>query len=106
MAQAEATCPMTREQVVDAYFLEHRAKLLDIAAYLDRLDRAAPDHADDFRMVAFRRALDLLGDEAPQRTRRLLELFSDHSTEPIDKAPMQGALGAAPLDDEKASPSP
>ena len=96
MAQAEATCPMTREQVVDAYFLEHRAKLLDIAAFLDRLDRAGGDQTDDFRIVAFRRALELLSNGAPQRARRLLELFSDHSTEPIDTAPMQGALGAAP----------
>ena len=33
------TCPMTHKETVDRYFLEHRAKLLDIAAFLDRLDR-------------------------------------------------------------------
>ena len=30
---------MTRTQVVDAYFMEHRARLLDVAAFLDRIDR-------------------------------------------------------------------
>ena len=30
--------PLTRTQVVDLYFLEHRAKLLDLAAFLDRCD--------------------------------------------------------------------
>jgi hypothetical protein len=37
---AESTCPLTGPQVVDLYFMEQRAKLLDIAAFLDRLDRA------------------------------------------------------------------
>ena len=34
-------CPMTRAQVIDAYFMEHRAKVIDIAAYLDRIERAS-----------------------------------------------------------------
>ena len=37
---AKQTCPLTSQQVVDFYFMEHRAKLLDIAAFLDRLERA------------------------------------------------------------------
>ena len=40
-----STCPLTGPQVVDLYFMEHRAKLLDLAAFLDRLDRAAPPAA-------------------------------------------------------------
>ena len=35
--------PLTASAVVDTYFMEHRAKLLDIAAFLDRVDRATPD---------------------------------------------------------------
>jgi hypothetical protein len=97
-----SSCPAPRATVVDLYFLEHRAKLLDIAAFLDRVERAeagaeAGRHEDDFRVAAFRAALEVLRDGQPQRARRILELFSDHSVEPISKAPMKGALGASPL---------
>jgi len=90
------TCPLTHEQAVQLYFLEHRAKLVDLAAFLDRLDRAAPPAGgtEDFRVTAFRAALAILSDGEGDRARRVLEHFSDHSTEPIAKAPMQGALGA------------
>ena len=84
---------MTRAQVVDAYFMEHRARLLDVAAFLDRVDRAGAGE-DDFRMRAFREALALLGDGGPDRARRVLELFSDPTTEPVAKAGMKGASGA------------
>jgi hypothetical protein len=101
--------PMTRQQVVDAYFIEHRARILDLAAFLDRVDRAQtvgdsalpkpslparPLGGDDFRMAALRRALAVLCDSKPDRARRVLELFSDPSTDPIPKAPMKGATGA------------
>ena len=84
---------MNRTQVVDAYFMEHRARILDLAAFLDRVDRAGPS-ADDFRMQAFRAAVSILGDGRPERARRVLELLSDPSTEPIAKAGMKGATGA------------
>ena len=54
---------MTYREIVDAYFLEHRAKVLDIAAFLDRLERAAdgPPAREDFRVPRCGRAR-LLGD--------------------------------------------
>jgi len=89
-------CPLPRDGVVDRYFMEHRAKLLDVAAFLDRLDRAeAPVDADeDFRMEAMQRAIKLLVDEKGERAKRILELFSDPTTDPIPAAPMKGATGA------------
>ena len=84
---------MTRAQVVDAYFMEHRARLLDVAAFLDRVDRAGPG-VDDFRMNAYRNAIALLLDGKPERTRRILEHFSDPSTTPIPAAHVKGATGA------------
>lgn len=92
-APNNAACPMNRTQVVDAYFMEHRARILDLAAFLDRVDRAGPG-ADDFRMQAFRAAVSILGDGKPERARRVLELLSDPGTEPIAKAGMKGATGA------------
>ncbi len=99
MTDATAPCPATKQQVIDLYFLEHRAKLLDIAAFLDRLDRSDGD--DDFRVEAMHRALDVLRQPGPGRTRRILELLSDPTTDPIAKAPGKGALGAYPTPDTR-----
>lgn len=95
MDESKISCPMTRAQVIDAYFMEHRAKLIDIAAFLDRLDRGEDAGiGQDFRMSAFQRALDILKDEGPGRARRVLGAFSDPTREPIPAASMQGATGA------------
>src|ERR1043166_2984955 len=48
---------MTRQQVLDLYFMDARAKLLDIAAFMDRIDRADGD--EDFRMKSFRKTIAL-----------------------------------------------
>ena len=93
---------MTQREIADAYFLDHRAKLIDIAAFLDRVDRARPsDDPDDFRLKAFRAGVAVLLEDRPDRARRLLEAFSDPSTEPLDRAPMKGAMGAPPVDDHR-----
>jgi len=90
------TCPLARGRVVDEYFLEHRAKLIDIAAFLDRVDRArGDDRGDDFRMAAFRKALAILNDREPGRAGRILDAFSDHATSmPQSAHGMKGASGA------------
>ena len=92
--RTSATTTLKRSQAIDLYFMEHRAKLIDIAAFLDRLDRAEADMKADFRIDAFRAALKILQDDQPERARRVLELLSDPTSEPIAKAPMKGALGA------------
>jgi len=85
---------MTRQQVLDLYFMEARAKLIDLAAFLDRVDRA--DGEDDFRIKAFRRALAELPKSGPQRAKQVLLSLSDPTTEPIQKATTKGAAGAWP----------
>ena len=95
-----AAPPIDRTAVVDRYFIEHRAKVLDIAAYLDRVERALPRTQGDpvdFRHDALLGAIAILLDGRPERARRVLEHFSDPTTEPIEKAPMKGATGAAKL---------
>ena len=90
-------CPLSREQVADAYFLEHRAKLIDIAAFLDRIDRAPSESSvDDFRITAFKSCITKLLDGEGDRAKRILDALSDHTSEPIDSAPMKGAMGAPP----------
>lgn len=99
MTAETSTCPQTREQVINRYFLEHRAKLLDIAAFLDRLDRAQPaaDH-EDFRQSAFCQAIQILSDGRTGRAGRILTLLSDHTRGlPQSAEGMKGALGAVAL---------
>ena len=87
--------PLSRSEVVDRYFLEHRAKVLDIAAFLDRVDRAKGDAGeDDFRVRSLRASIAILLDGEGDRTKRVLDLLSDPSDTPIAKAPMKGATGA------------
>ena len=90
-----AIAPQTKQQVIDSYFMEHRAKLIDLAAYLDRIDRGQGEMPNDFREIAFRKAIDILRDGHPNRTKRILESFSDFSTDlPESAEGMKGAAGA------------
>src|SRR4030095_8118978 len=93
IASKEHNC-MTRQQVLDLYFMENRAKLIDLAAFLDRVDRASGEA--DFRLDAFKQALRELGGGNPERARKVLLALSDPTTEPIEKAPGKGAVGAWP----------
>jgi len=85
---------MTRQQVLDLYFMENRAKLIDLAAFLDRVDRATGEA--DFRLDAFKQAMRELNGGQAERAKKVLLALSDPTTEPIDKAPGKGAAGAWP----------
>ena len=74
--------------------MENRAKLIDLAAFLDRVDRASGDA--DFRLAAFKQAMKELGDGRPERVKNVLLSLSDPTPEPIEKAPGKGAVGAWP----------
>jgi hypothetical protein len=84
---------MTRQKVLDLYFLDARHKLIEIAAFLDRIERA--DGKDDFRLKAFRAALKKLSGGKKSKAKGVLLAFSDLTTKPIEKAPGKGAVGAA-----------
>jgi hypothetical protein len=63
---------------LDTFFLEARAKLLDVAAILDRIGRgreAATVFADP-RMDRIRQALEVLLDRSGGRAERLQQIFS------------------------------
>ncbi len=85
---------MTRQQLLDLYFMDARFRLIEIAAFLDRLDRAPGDA--DFRLAAFREAMKHLADNQPERAKNILLSFSDPTPDPIAKAPGKGAVGAWP----------
>lgn len=85
---------MTRQQVLDLYFMEARARLIDIAAFLDRVDRGSGEA--DFRLTAYRHAIQELNSEGSDRAKRVLLSLSDPTGEPIPAAPGKGAVGAWP----------
>ena len=84
--------PATRRAVIEGGFVPARAKLIDVAAFLDRVERYGA--ADDFRCAALREAAKLLADGQPERARRILEKLSDPTTEPDAKSTGKAALGA------------
>ena len=71
---------LTAAQVLDTYFLETRAKLLEIAANLDRFDRAldAPSRHDDPRLAFVQNALQILQapSHTPNRAEQIQRLYS------------------------------
>jgi hypothetical protein len=85
---------LSRQQVLDLYFLEARGKLIDIAAFMDRVERAGGEA--DFRWAAFKRALNELDQQGQERARSVLMALSDHSTDPIPSAINKAACGAWP----------
>jgi hypothetical protein len=85
---------MTRQQVLDLYFMDARSKLIDLAAFLDRLDRA--DGQADFRLTAFRQAMRELEKDQSDRAKGVLLALSDPTTEPIPAATTKAACGAWP----------
>ena len=85
---------MTKQQVLDLYFMEARSKLIDLAAFLDRVERA--DGEADFRLGALRDALAELNKPGAQRAKNVLLALSDPTTEPILAATTKAAGGAWP----------
>lgn len=64
--------------VLDRDFLETRAKILEIAAALDRLDRAPSKHGErpDQRLALLRQGLEALLEPGPGRAETVQRLFS------------------------------
>ena len=85
---------MTRQHALDLYFLEARSKLIDLAAFLDRVDRATGEA--DFRLSALRRALHEVNTDKSDRAERVLLALSDPTTKPLAHATSKGACGAWP----------
>jgi hypothetical protein len=70
--------PLPAAKALDAYFLEARAKLLDLAATLDRIGRGAEagTATEDPRLTKVRQALEVLQDQSGGRAERIQQIFS------------------------------
>ncbi|MBE7210661.1 MAG: hypothetical protein INR65_06545 [Gluconacetobacter diazotrophicus] len=75
--------------------MEARARLVDLAAFLDRVERA-PGAADG-RLAALRAAMAEMArrpDGSSDRAKTVLLALSDPTTEPLAAATTKGAAGA------------
>ena len=68
--------PATAADLLDREFLTLRSKLIDLAAALDRLDRAEGSVAEDARLTKIRLGLEVLLSEEGNRAEQLQMLFS------------------------------
>jgi hypothetical protein len=71
--------PLPANKALENYFFEARAKLLDIAGILDRINRgqeAGEVAANDPRIDRIRKALEVLHDQSGGRAERIQQIFS------------------------------
>ena len=68
--------PLPAPDILDRDFLEIRAKLLEIAASFDRLDRAEGSVDADPRMKLIREALEVFQDVSGDRAEQIQLVFS------------------------------
>jgi hypothetical protein len=81
--------------LLDEYFIENRNRLLEVAALLDRLDRADPERASqDFRLKALQAALVSLSGPAANHVSQIQMLLSDPTPEPLPALDRKSAVGA------------
>ena len=88
--------PMQAIDVLDTYFIENRSRILDIASFLDRIDRHEGVAAAkaDYRYQALQTILRLLSASETGRTKAIQMALSDPSPEPLDSALGLRAYGA------------
>ena len=95
MGAHSGTGPLTQRELIDEYFMEERVKVIDLAAFLDRLDRAREiDAEDDFRLRSIRGALAVLSGGDGNRVQRVQMIFSDPRSELLEELDQKSAKGA------------
>ena len=68
--------PKAAGELLNREFLAIRARLIDAAAMLDRIDRGEGSAEADPRLAKIRQAAEILAEAAPDRAKRILSLFS------------------------------
>ena len=68
--------PMTAQQVLDREFLEIRCKILEVAAALDRLERAEGTVDADRRLTLLHDAISALSVDGADRAEQIQMIFS------------------------------
>lgn len=88
---------MNKPNMLDLYFGDARSKLIELAAFFDRIEREGSESMSDFRLLALRDGLaEILKDDGTNRTERIQNLWSDPTMEPIPEAHTKAAIGVRP----------
>jgi hypothetical protein len=76
MSQAMNSLPAAK--ALDAFFFDARSKILDLAAFLDRIERGdnAAEIRNDPRLDKVRRAVHVLLDDGDDRAEQVQTIFS------------------------------
>ncbi|MEO5970824.1 MAG: hypothetical protein ABIQ95_12930 [Bdellovibrionia bacterium] len=79
---------MEAHKILQRYFVENRSRLIDIAAYLDRIGRSNDfdQVKEDFRWIAFKKSLQVLLSEEQNKVEKIQEILSDPTQEPLESA--------------------
>ena len=86
---------LSPKELLDEYFVENRNRLLEVAAFLDRMERADPAHTTtDFRARAFREAIATLAGPSFNHVDQIQQLLSDPTADPISALDRKSAIGA------------
>jgi len=67
---------LSASEILNREFLEIRCKVLELAAALDRLERAEGSVADDARLAKVREAIGLLLETSGERAEQVQMIFS------------------------------
>jgi hypothetical protein len=95
MTGTRSPSPLTGQDIIDEYFIETRNRIIEVAAFLDRLDRTDPTvAARDFRVRALAEAIRVLASSSQTRVHDIQMLMSDPRTEPLPALDRKGAVGA------------
>ncbi len=87
---------LSASELIQKDFIENRSRLIDLAAFLDRIDRASHVSLEsDFRMGSLQKAIVELIQGGSDRVERIQNLLSDQSILLLESAEKnQGAFGA------------
>ena len=79
------TTPLSAKDLLDRYFIENRSRLIDLAAYLDRVERSAEfnDVKTDLRWIAIHNAIGILSQKSSSRVQAIQVKLSDPSIDPL-----------------------
>jgi hypothetical protein len=95
MSSQPQPSPLSPTQLVDEYFIETRNRIVEVAAFLDRIDRAdAAVAREDFRVRALTEAIGILNSPSTTRVQDIQLLLSDPTSEPLAALDRKGAVGA------------
>ena len=88
--------PLPATKALDNFFFEARSKLLDLAAFLDRINRGRDAMAvsHDPRLAKISRALEVLHDQSGGRAERIQQIFSQEYDPQWEKPAPKPLCGA------------